>query len=311
MVCRRDRALPRSRGLATRCRVEVQRPLVQPRHHVAEIDHQRAAGRPDRVPGAVRHADFQRAIRLGHRQDRQRAVVGMRAGPELARFRRFAKRRVVMARQNAEMARDEPREIILGLMQRHREYTQHVRRQAFVGAVDRDQRLGGPRRAVRIDVGRIGVGRLRQVREVAAVVVDRAEEIGLAQIRRRFLAQRVGEAPRGETVKTALARRTSWMAAVLVDAWLVEEGPATFRTRARISRDRCRGRTPRGSRFVRTRGPPSWRPPACRCHRGTARCRWPGFRRSRGRSRLRQRGVDGVVIGHVAGDQSARKEPPP
>ena len=123
------------------------------------------------------------------------------------------------------MAPDKPGEIILRLVQRRREDAQQVRREPFVRAVDGDQRPGGPRRRVGIDVGRIGVRRLRQVRKMLAVVVHGPEEEGLAEIGRRVLAQRIGEA---RVAKPWKPRWRAWAGrapAVLPGARQVEEGP--------------------------------------------------------------------------------------
>src|SRR5688572_18379640 len=56
------------------------------------------------------------------------------------------------------------------------------------------------------------------------MVVDRAEEHGLAQVGRRLLPERVGEAARGEPVVAALLRSARRMPAVLGRLRQVEEG---------------------------------------------------------------------------------------
>ena len=89
--------------------------LVGPaRHHVAEIDDELPGARPHGGPRAVGQAHLESAFRVGGGEDGHRAVVGMRAGAQLARQRRLLEHRIVMARHDAEVPVERAVEEALG-----------------------------------------------------------------------------------------------------------------------------------------------------------------------------------------------------
>ena len=132
MVWRREGALPSSRGLPTRCRVEVQRSLVQ-----RAIMSPRFEGALRRAHRLVRHPDLEPAVRHRHREDREGAVVGVCPGAELSRGGR--RRRVVVAREDAEVSPDGAGEELLRLAESDRKDAKEVGREPFVRPIDGNQ----------------------------------------------------------------------------------------------------------------------------------------------------------------------------
>lgn len=141
------------------------------------------------------------------------------------------------------MAPDVAGEEVLRLAEGNREQAKEVGREPFVRPINGNQCFGCSRGFVRVDVGCVGIGRIGLGAEVVPVVVDRSEEVGLAQVGRRLLAQGVREAAGRESMIAPLARQPGRVEAVLPGLGQVEqragplEGPLDDLGRDAVSGD--------------------------------------------------------------------------
>jgi hypothetical protein len=152
--------------------------------------------------------DLQAARRVVAAHERHDAVVGVSAGAQLSRQRRFLHGRIADHAAHTRLAIELVGEIVLLDAERQRHGAQHARREPHHGVVIGQHGRFEVMRLLRPDVRRVHLGaRLVDLgRQVGAVVPERE---GLLDVGRRRLAHRVGNRTIAEPVVAAadLGRR--------------------------------------------------------------------------------------------------------
>ena len=158
-------------------------------HHVAQVDDE-AAGHHGHGRPPVGPHDLQAAGGLVEAQDRERAVVGVGAGAELARQRAVVEVGVVDGPHGAGVVREERLEVVGRQPQSHGHDRQQPARQVCHGA---EVGLPGGAQARRV-LGPAGLGQDRLgARRDHAGQVQRPHVEGLLEVRRRGVAQGAGQ----------------------------------------------------------------------------------------------------------------------
>ena len=173
------------------------------RHHVADIDHERTGRRTDVDPLAIGGEGLQPARPVLAIEDRQRSVVGMGAGAQLAGLRRFRLGHVFVEADMTDRARDLVVEETLVDFERDSEDPHQLVADAAERPVIGLESRPNPGRAFRPQIGRkeipaVTLGVVGLVRQVEIAHAEHLLQVGrgvVAERGRQFLVCRRIVAP--------------------------------------------------------------------------------------------------------------------